>query len=105
MSRTSPLYMLNVVPSETPECEACRHKEDIGSLRPSPARLDDLAMDLARRGGTPHSIAHTMLTWASESAERAILWAAREDERIAADDREAQWEQDNGTDLDMGDDR
>ncbi len=99
MSRRESNFMLTRVPSEQPNCAACRDVNDTGRLRPTPPRFDDAAMDLARRGADAHEIAHVMLTWASEAAERAIEWAAREDARYSIESREAKWDTDHGTEY------
>lgn len=89
MSRKHDLFMLTIVPSETPQCPACRSPDDAATLPPCPPVLDDIAMRLAYQGHDPHSIAHIMLTWAETAADRAIVWADREDARAAVEAAEA----------------
>jgi hypothetical protein len=66
-------------------------------LRRVPSCIDDQAMLLARNGKSPHEIAHTMMLWASEAAERAIVWADKEDAAAAHQAAEAAHDITHGT--------
>ena len=78
-----------------PDCRACVMPEAIVG---SP-RIDDVAMDLARRGKGAHEIRHTMMAYAKLASDRAIEWAKAEDERYRLENEEAKWDTDHGTEY------
>lgn len=51
-------------------------------------KVREVAMHLARSGLSPETIREAMLDLAKTEAEHAIAWAAEEDRRMAAVDRE-----------------
>jgi hypothetical protein len=78
------------------DCQACTTPEAIVG---SP-RIDEVAMDLARRGGrSDHEIRHTMMAYAKLASDRAIEWAKAYDERCRLEDAEAKWDTDHGTEY------
>jgi len=63
-------------------------------------RIDDVALELARRGAGYHEIMHVMVAWATMAAERAIVWAKMTDGRERAEDEEARYDTWPGADED-----
>ncbi len=86
-------FDLRFLPDKHEECRICLG--DPRSLVGS-SRLDDVAMELAKRGASYHEIVHVMLTYASLAADRAIMHAMRVDERNRTDDAEAKWDTSHG---------
>ena len=100
MSKPDALFVIRMVPSKEADCPACN-----GTIMPAGPSLDDAAMRLAHRGASPHQIAHVMLAWAAESAERAMYWADKEDARAAQEAAEAYHDATHGTDYHRDDER
>lgn len=84
-------------------CKVCH--PPVGWVPSSSPALDDAAMRLARSGASAHEIAHVMQTWAADAAERAIVWAEREDARYAAEDAQAAADAQHCTDYIPEEDR
>ncbi len=88
-------FVIRFDPADYPDCQVCATPEAIVG---SP-RIDDVAMDIARRGKSAHEIGHLVMAYAKLAADRAIEWAKAEDERYRIESEEAKWDTDHGTEY------
>ncbi len=72
------------------DCDACMICTPVDRpIHTGSIRVDDVALELARRGASYHEIMHVMVAWATMAAERAIVWAKMTDGRERREDADA----------------